>query len=336
MAPQALEKGQVGAPGWSTDDGLLDAFLKETVDTENLLKLETMPVTRRIAVARLLQSRIAQVRNATAYICKVISTAQQDAPESQSVTSKDPTSSQQSTPFPHGATQPCMSRLQSAPQEPTTPGRMSSGPVMSPEACALQQRESEFRLKKGTKVRLHGLQQCSLNGKYGQVIEWMAVRERYSVLLEEGRMVSIKGEHLDTMYEGAEERTIPAEPEPTEHMMLPAARAVAEMAKRVWEKRGWRADEGYLRQEMVKVWEIVWRAKKGDLHQRMRRKKMEVARDDGNRRICYCFFQLDELMRRCTDGAAHAPSDEVQWRVLCMRCLEKAIQNRERSRPNAS
>ena len=118
--------------------------------------------------------------------------------------------------------------------------------------------------------------------------------------------------------------------------MLPAARAVAEMAKRVWEKKGWRADEGHLRQEMVKVWEIVWRAKKGDLHQRMRRKKMEVARDDGKRRICYCFFQLDELMRRCTDGAAHAPSDEVQWRVLCMRCLEQAIQNRERCRPNAS
>ena len=75
LAPQALEKGQVGVPGWSTEDGLLDAFLKETVDTENLLKLETMPVTRRIAVARLLQLRIAQVRDATAYIGKVISTA---------------------------------------------------------------------------------------------------------------------------------------------------------------------------------------------------------------------------------------------------------------------
>ena len=68
MAPQTPEKGQAGAPGWSTDDGSLDAFLRETVDTESLSKLETMPVTRRVAVARLLQSRIAQVRNATAYI----------------------------------------------------------------------------------------------------------------------------------------------------------------------------------------------------------------------------------------------------------------------------
>lgn len=139
MALQTPEKGQAGAPGWSTDDGSLDAFLKETVDIENLSKLETMPVTRRVAVARLLQSRIAQVRNATAYICKVISTAQQDAPDPKSVTSQDPMSSQQTAPFSHGATQPCMSQLPLVPQEPTTPRRMPSGLVMSPEPFALQQ-----------------------------------------------------------------------------------------------------------------------------------------------------------------------------------------------------
>merc|ERR1719510_1654559 len=77
-APQAES---LDAPSWSTGDIGLDAFLRATVDPANLTKLASVSAIRRTAVAKLLQARIASVKNPPAYITKVIETAVQGEPE---------------------------------------------------------------------------------------------------------------------------------------------------------------------------------------------------------------------------------------------------------------
>jgi len=143
VAPQAAQAetslptqaGPLDASSWSTGDSGLDAFLRETVDLANLTKLSSVSSIRRTAVAKLLQARIASVKNPPAYITKVIETAVQGEPEQ-----RQPSQSQDTT-----ATQPvsiaACTNDSSQPRDPMTPQRLPSGTMMSPDQAVAQQQQ---------------------------------------------------------------------------------------------------------------------------------------------------------------------------------------------------
>jgi len=116
------------AQSWSTGDSGLDAFLRDAVDPANLTKLASVSAIRRTAVAKLLQARIASVKNPPAYITKVIETAVQGEPEQRQ--SQDT-----------AATQPlaACTNDSSQPRDPMTPQRLPSGTMMSPDQAVAQQ-----------------------------------------------------------------------------------------------------------------------------------------------------------------------------------------------------
>ena len=59
---------------------------------------------------------------------------------------------------------------------------------------------------------------------------------------------------------------------------------------------------------------------------------MEEEISDSQARMRYIFFQLDKLIRRCTQSVEHVVEDDDQLRGLCRCCVAKAIGNRERLR----
>jgi len=122
--PQNAQAETSAEPPWSTGDAGLDAFLRDAVDPANLMKLASVSALRRTAVAKLLQAKIATVKNPPAYITKVMETAVQGEPERQS---QDPAGANDS----------------SQPRDPTTPRRLPSGTMMSPDQALAQQQQQQ-------------------------------------------------------------------------------------------------------------------------------------------------------------------------------------------------
>mmetsp|Transcript_23235 Transcript_23235/g.44564 ORF Transcript_23235/g.44564 Transcript_23235/m.44564 type:complete len:610 (-) Transcript_23235:76-1905(-) len=154
---------------WSTGDDALDAFLRATVDPANLTKLASVSAIRRTAVAKLLQARIASVKNPPAYITKVIDTAVQGEPEQR---------------------QPSQCQDSSQPRDPTTPQRLPSGTILSPDQAVAQQQQQQQQQQSQAWTQIPQQQGATGQGQFvaSQVPPWVVTQESQQGPLQQSAM----------------------------------------------------------------------------------------------------------------------------------------------------